>query len=227
MASDVQNRFVPSRSERPLSTRTMGSFGVVSRACAISVSSWRSTRANLARSPPFSVSGRGSDKHGKRPRGMIEAETVRRLLEPGSGLLSLYMAIEPGERDLRAYEAKLRGMLQTAESALERNGVDASEREALLAPLHEFGSGVAFAEHRDPGLAIFARAGAPPHIEPFAARAARGRVRRTGIPYQATAAGDRGAASVLSFAAEPGRRSAAVSRSILLVRNYAPDPAAG
>ena len=96
---------------------------------------------------------------------MIEDETVQRLLEPGRGLLSLYLPIEPGERDLRAHESKLRNMLDAGRDALERQGMVTEDRDALLAPLHAYASGIAFAEHRDPGLAIFARSDAPPHFE--------------------------------------------------------------
>lgn len=98
---------------------------------------------------------------------MIEAETVQRLLKPGKRLLSLYLPIEPAERDLRAHEAKLRSLLDTAEQLLERSGADKPERDALLEPLREYNRGIAFAEHREPGLAIFARPGAAPHIEPL------------------------------------------------------------
>src|SRR5206468_7392334 len=96
---------------------------------------------------------------------MIAPETVGRLLEPGKCLVSIYMHIEPGDRDLRAHEAKLRGMLDNAADRLERCGMQKAERDALLGPLYAYGSGVAFSEHRDPGLAIFARPGETAHFE--------------------------------------------------------------
>lgn len=56
-------------------------------------------------------------------------------------------------------------MLDAGRDALERQGMVTEDRDALLAPLHAYASGIAFAEHRDPGLAIFARPDAPPHFE--------------------------------------------------------------
>lgn len=98
---------------------------------------------------------------------MIDGETVRGLLEPGHCLVSVYMPVEPEERDLRAHVARLRRLLDTATALLERRGTDSPARDALLDPLREYNEGTAFAEHRDPGLAIFARAGAAPHITPL------------------------------------------------------------
>jgi len=98
---------------------------------------------------------------------MIEAETLQLLLEPGRCLVSIYLQTEPGERDLRAHEAKLRGLLDAAAERLDRCGMQKPERDALLGPLHGYATGAAFAEHRDPGLAIFARPGQPPHFEPL------------------------------------------------------------
>lgn len=98
---------------------------------------------------------------------MIDSQTLPRLLDPGQHLLSLYMPVETGQRDLRAHEARLRGLLDTAEQRLEGSGMARPERDAMLAPLREYNGGIAFAEHRDPGLAIFAHPGQPPHIEPL------------------------------------------------------------
>ena len=98
---------------------------------------------------------------------MLDTDLVRRLLEPGECLVSIYMPVETGQRDLRAHEARLRGLIDLADQRLERCGMEKPERDALLEPLREYNNGIAFAEHRDPGLAIFARTGGPPHMQPL------------------------------------------------------------
>ncbi|MBV8914149.1 MAG: hypothetical protein JOZ05_14055 [Acetobacteraceae bacterium] len=96
---------------------------------------------------------------------MIEPETLRRLLEPGHCLVSIYMRVQTSERDLRAHEADLRDLVDQAAERLQRCGMAKPERDAALQPLYEYGGSAAFAAHRQPGLAIFVRPGEPPHLE--------------------------------------------------------------
>ena len=94
---------------------------------------------------------------------MIDAATLARLVAPGGHTLSLYMPITGGDRDIRAPEARLRGLVEEAEALLAPgNGAAdgaAGERQSLLRSLHRFAAGVDFAHHRAPGLAVFVRAG--------------------------------------------------------------------
>lgn len=87
---------------------------------------------------------------------MIDTETFMRLLQPVACGVSIYMPIEPNQRDQRAPEARLRMLVDMAEARLERSGMDLRERTSLLGPVRDFASSADFARHRDPGLAIFA-----------------------------------------------------------------------
>lgn len=85
---------------------------------------------------------------------MIEPERLAALLEPASPAISLYVPLDPEQRDLRAPVAELRRMAETVDGLLERQGIEAARRERLLAPLRAVGDNE-LAEHRDPGLAFF------------------------------------------------------------------------
>ncbi len=89
---------------------------------------------------------------------MIKSETFNRLLEPVTCGVSIYLPLEPNQRDQRALEARLRRLIDTADTALERRGVELRGRADLLDPVRTFASSASFAQHRDPGLAIFANA---------------------------------------------------------------------
>ncbi len=58
-------------------------------------------------------------------------------------------------RDVRAPAARLRDLINEAETALAERGFDDRERARLLGPAREFAESADFAEHRDPGLALF------------------------------------------------------------------------
>ena len=98
---------------------------------------------------------------------MIDFETLADLLLPADCILPNYLAIDPEQRDQRAPEARLRNCMEAAEAKLERRGMDLRARNLLLDPMREFARGADFAEHRDPGLAIFARSGARARIVPL------------------------------------------------------------
>lgn len=97
---------------------------------------------------------------------MIDDATLGRLLEPASCAVSIYLPIDPEQRDQRAPDAKLRTAIGTADAMLERRGMELRQRGALLEPLHGFAAGADFARHRDPGLALFVRHGGPDGSEP-------------------------------------------------------------
>jgi hypothetical protein len=91
---------------------------------------------------------------------MIDSELLYRLLEPrllesGECRISIYLPIDPEQRDLRALDARLGGLIDTAEARLERGGMDLRARDALLQGLRAFTSGTDFAHYRDPGIALF------------------------------------------------------------------------
>ena len=90
---------------------------------------------------------------------MIDADTLRDLLDEHSHALSLYLSLDPGQRDARAPADRLRQKLREADSALERAGVAETPRRDLLAGAEELASGIDFARHRDPGLALFVAPG--------------------------------------------------------------------
>ncbi len=88
---------------------------------------------------------------------MIAPDTLRALLEPADPMLTVYVRFDPDQRDLRGPEADLRRLIAEAGAQLAEYGVSSEDRQALLAPLEELAPGLA--DHRDPGLAIFARGG--------------------------------------------------------------------
>lgn len=83
---------------------------------------------------------------------MIEADTFSRLLPPVICGISIYMPIDTEQRDRRAPDARLRGLIEEAAQILERRGHEAA---GLLDPLRGFLATADFAQHRDKGLALF------------------------------------------------------------------------
>ena len=90
---------------------------------------------------------------------MIDQDTLDRLTGEADPAISIYLPIDPERRDVRAPDARLRNLIGEAERMLEARGLDMRRREMLLNPVHEIARGIDFAEHRDRGLAIFARNG--------------------------------------------------------------------
>ena len=88
---------------------------------------------------------------------MIDPDRLRGLLEPADPVLSVYVRFDPDQRDLRGPEADLRRLTGEARAQLAEHGLDDVQRQALLAPLEELAR-ANLADHRDPGVAIFARA---------------------------------------------------------------------
>lgn len=89
---------------------------------------------------------------------MIDSATFDRLLTPVSCGVSIYMPLDPTERDQRVPDARLRMLIGTAEARLERCTIESRGRNELLDSLRTFAGSVDFARHRTPGLAIFAAA---------------------------------------------------------------------
>jgi len=87
---------------------------------------------------------------------MIEAETFRRLLASVACGISIYMAVDPDQRDKRAPEARLRTLLERAQALLEQCALAPDRQEVISGSLQRLADGVDFARHRDPGLAMFA-----------------------------------------------------------------------
>ena len=83
---------------------------------------------------------------------MIDADTFSRLLPPVICGISIYMPIDTEQRDPRAPDARLRGLIDQAAQILDRRGHEAA---GLLEPLRGFLATADFASHRDPGLALF------------------------------------------------------------------------
>lgn len=112
-----------------------------------------------------------SEADGAAPKagGMIGADVFATLLAPAACTVSVYLAIEPGEHDRRAPDARLRGLIQRADEQLERRGMDPRLRGAVLEPLRRFAADADFARHRNLCVALFARWGDAPGDEAPAA----------------------------------------------------------
>ncbi|PPQ36673.1 baeRF3 domain-containing protein [Rhodopila globiformis] len=86
---------------------------------------------------------------------MLNDETIRRLLDGGDPAISIYMPLDPDQRDLRAVDARLRELIGQADAMMQRDGLDPRRRDQLLAPVQAAVGGMDFTAHRDPTLALF------------------------------------------------------------------------
>ena len=86
---------------------------------------------------------------------MLDAETLAGLIEPATPAISIYLPLQPEQRDLRAPDARLRALIGDADAMMQRDGLELRRREQLLAPVKKFAADADFSEHRDPGLVIF------------------------------------------------------------------------
>jgi hypothetical protein len=86
---------------------------------------------------------------------MLNEETIRRLLDGADPAISIYVPLQPEQRDLRAPDTRLRELTGQADAMMERDGLHLRRREQLLAPVRDIVSGMDLAVHRDPTLAIF------------------------------------------------------------------------
>jgi len=86
---------------------------------------------------------------------MLNQETITRLLDGADPAVSIYMPLDPEQRDQRAPEVRLREAISQADAMMQRDGLDLRRREQLLAPLRDIAEKTEFARHRDPTLVIF------------------------------------------------------------------------
>lgn len=93
---------------------------------------------------------------------MIDSELLAGLVEGGEPAVSLYFPVRPDQRPRSAPQAQMRELLERADAALERHGLDLHAREALLEPARAEASGTDFAHHRDHGFALFMAPGREP-----------------------------------------------------------------
>ena len=63
---------------------------------------------------------------------MIDAETFNRLLAPVACGISIYLPIDPEQRDKRAPQARMRALADSAQALLERCETEPSEQANLL-----------------------------------------------------------------------------------------------
>jgi hypothetical protein len=89
---------------------------------------------------------------------MRQEELPAPLLDSGDPALSLYIPLDPAQRDIRQPEAQLREMLEKAEASLHRWGLDQRRAAEAMAPLKAAVRSLDLAIHRDPGLAFFLEA---------------------------------------------------------------------
>jgi len=86
---------------------------------------------------------------------MLSNEILENLLEPAEHVVSVYLPLDPEQRDTRLQQARLRTALHDADAALERRGLEPQRRAGLLASLEEATGKLDLATHRDPALALF------------------------------------------------------------------------
>ena len=87
---------------------------------------------------------------------MIDQETFRRLLAPVAHGISIYMPVDPEQRDKRAHEPRLRMLQERAQALLAEWGLTRDQQQALTDALQRAAGSIDFVRNRDPGLAIFA-----------------------------------------------------------------------
>ncbi|MXP62563.1 hypothetical protein E0493_04245 [Roseomonas sp. M0104] len=89
---------------------------------------------------------------------MLSNASLRTLFEPAEHVVSAYLPLDPEQHDIRPQRARLREILQAATEGLERRGLDARRRRAVLAPLEEVAVNLDLVEHREPAIALFLHA---------------------------------------------------------------------
>ena len=89
---------------------------------------------------------------------MIDASRITAILEPAELILTAYVGFETSTRDVRPHAAELRRLIADAEAQLARHDLTDAQRAELLEPLRALET-TDVATHRDPAIAIFARAG--------------------------------------------------------------------
>jgi hypothetical protein len=85
---------------------------------------------------------------------MLDPDRLSTLLDSAAPAVSIYLPIDPEQRDIRAPEVRLRRRIEEADTQLAQAGVENGRRSALLAPARA-AQATDFARHRDPGLALF------------------------------------------------------------------------
>lgn len=86
---------------------------------------------------------------------MIDRATLTLLVAGADPAISIYLPIDPEQRDLRRAEARLGELVGQARDALDRRGLERSQADAMLAPAAAAELGQDFARHRQHGLAFF------------------------------------------------------------------------
>ena len=90
---------------------------------------------------------------------MIDDADFQTLVGATGPAVSLYFPVSQDQRDPRGPDARMRHMLEQAETALAAHGADEAMRQALLAPAREMAAGPDFAHHRDGGFVMFTAPG--------------------------------------------------------------------
>jgi len=86
---------------------------------------------------------------------MLNNDILEQIIEPTEHAVSVYLPLNPEQRDIRMQEARLREALRGIEQKLERRGLSEERRAPLLAPFREAFAGLDIAQHREPALAMF------------------------------------------------------------------------
>lgn len=86
---------------------------------------------------------------------MLNNDLLGQIIEPSEHAVSVYLPLDPAQRDIRMQEARLREALRGIEQKLEQRGLDESRRAPLLAPFRDAFRALDLATHREPALAFF------------------------------------------------------------------------
>lgn len=95
---------------------------------------------------------------------MIDRSTLTRLVAGAGRAVSVYLAMDPEQRDRRGAEAELRQLVGKARHSLQRRGLPPERIDALLAPAAlRFDTETELIEHREYGR-VFFHAGSQSHV---------------------------------------------------------------
>jgi hypothetical protein len=87
---------------------------------------------------------------------MIDNETLHELVSEGELAATIYLPIDPEQRDARAPAARLRNLIGETEERLRRRGAEQSRSEAILRAVSDFADATDFESHRERGFLLFA-----------------------------------------------------------------------
>jgi hypothetical protein len=86
---------------------------------------------------------------------VLDGQVLKALLAEADPAVTIMLSIAPAGDDPHVPATELRRLIDQAAAVLDRRGVDRVRRDAIVARARDLAGGIGFAQHRDPGIALF------------------------------------------------------------------------